>query len=75
MASSSVTTTKNAIIRDAEKRNALNLKAKHDAWEKKQKLVSVTSADGKTSFLVSNKAKGEKRLAEYEKQQKIYLGS
>ena len=75
MASPVATSTKNAKTKDDERRTVLNAVAKHNAWEKKQKLVSVTSADGKTSFIVSDKAKGEKRLAEYEKQQKIYLGS
>jgi hypothetical protein len=74
MASSSVTTTKNAIIRDAEKRNALNLKAKNDARERKTKLIPFKTSDGKTIFYCKTKEQGEKRLAEYEKKQKIYIG-
>lgn len=68
------TTVNNAIEKDSEKRKALQAKQKHDQWERKHKLVPYRSSDGKTTFLATSKDKGERRLAEYERKQKIYIG-
>jgi hypothetical protein len=68
------TTVNNAIEKDSERRKAMNAKAKHDAWERKHKLIPFHTKDGKTCFYCASKEKGESRLAEYERRQKQYIG-
>ena len=68
------TTVNNAIKKDSERRKALSAKTKNDARERKQKLIPFRTKDGKTVFYCETKEKGERRLAEYERRQKIYIG-
>lgn len=68
------TTVNNAIEKYSEQRRALQAKAKNDARERKQKLIPFHTKDGKTTFLVTSKEKGERRIAEYEQKQKKYIG-
>lgn len=68
------TTVNNAIEKDNERKKAKIAKAKHDAWERKHKTIPFHTKDGKTTFYCRSKEQGAKRLAEYERRQKIYIG-
>jgi hypothetical protein len=53
--------------KDQERNKVLALKAKHDAWERNNNLVSKISADGKTTFFAKSQEKINESVSKYNK--------
>ena len=66
------TTVRLAHEKDQERTKVMNLKAKRDAWERANNLVSMMSEDGKTIFQAKTKEKAAESVNKYNKERSIY---